>query len=309
MQRLQELLSKNGALKAAAVALALLLWAAVRVDAPAERTFQAVPVEVRLADEDWTVRGQPSPVTVRFTGATRDLLPLSRANTHVVVPIEVVTSGDTTVVIEREWIREGARTLGPVSDITPSAIRLQFDRVETREAPVRVTTLGALREGFALAAAPQTVPRMVRMRGSAEALGAVRDLPLEPVALEGFQEPTTVTRAVDLGGLEGISVQPDSVSVVFAIEERVERSFHGVPVQFRGPRLDTPPTVDTVSVAVSGARSVVQRLTAEALRVTASQASSDADSTTWTVEVTGVPEWVAAEPSVLAFRFPRSADR
>ena len=300
MQKLQDLLSQNGALKAAAVALALLLWTAVRVDSPAERTFREVPVTVELEDPNWTVRGQPAPVTVRFTGATRDLFPLTAAQTQIVVPIAEVNGRDTTVVIEREWIRSGSRPAGPTSDVVPSAIRLRFERVETRDANVSVLALGEPPAGYALAAAPTTVPRTVRVRGSEEALRGVREVTLEPVALGDFTETSTIMRAIDLGSMEGVQVEPDSVSVVLAVEGRVERTFNGVPIDFEFAATGDTPSVDTLSVRVSGARTVVGRLTPSDFRVVASRDRSVADSTVWTLRVQGLPEWVDAEPIPVA---------
>jgi len=301
MQRLQDLLSKNGALKAAAVALALLLWTAVRVDAPAERTFREVPVTIELADPNWTVRGQPAPVTVRFTGSTRDLFPLTAAQTRIVVPITEVNGRDTTVIIEREWIRSGSRPAGPTSDAVPSAIRVRFDRVETRDANVSVLALGEPAEGYALAAAPTTVPRVVRVRGSEEALRGIREVTLEPLTLQDYTETSTVMRAIDLGGLAGVQVEPDSVSVVLAVEQRVERTFNGVPIDYEFSAVGDRPAVDTLSVLVSGARTVVARLTPDDFRVAAARDRSIADSVVWTVRIQGLPEWVAVEstPTVL----------
>ncbi len=297
MGKLQELLSQNGSLKAVALALALLLWTAARIESPAERTLRDVPVTIVLTDRDWTVRNRPAPVTVHFAGPTRDLLRLSGAQASVIIPIDDVSGADTTVVIERDWIRTGARSAGSISDVTPAAVRLSFDPVQTRDAGVRVLAIGAPPEGFALAGPPITVPGSVRLRGSAEALGSIRDVLLEPVALGDLRETTTVTRSVDLSLLGGLAVQPDSVSVIVTVEAREERTFSGVSILFEDARDEARP-IDTLSVVVSGARSVVGRLRAEDLRVLASWTEGPDQPPAWTLRVEGVPDWVRAKTSV-----------
>ncbi|MEZ4415374.1 MAG: CdaR family protein [Gemmatimonadota bacterium] len=296
MSRLQEVLAKNGALKAAALGLALLLWIAVRIDSPATRTLENVPVTVELTDRNWAVRTPlPGPVTLHFEGATRDLLRLAGSNPSIVIPIEAVSGADTTVAIERDWIRLGGRLAGSVREVQPPALRLSFEPMESRSVPVTVRALGGPPEGLALSAPLTTVPRSVRLRGPATAVAALTEIPLEPLALGDYRRATTVTRAVDLTGHRDLSVTPDSVTVVITLEEEVERRIDGIPL-LPDPRVGAVRLeADTVSIRVFGARSLVGRLDTGPLLALARPQADAVDTTFWTVRLEGLPELLRAE--------------
>ena len=76
--RLIRFFTENWALKLAAVGLAILLWLAVRADAPKQAVFRNIPVEVDLRDPDWRLEGEPDPSTVNVTvvGSTPELMEL-----------------------------------------------------------------------------------------------------------------------------------------------------------------------------------------------------------------------------------------
>ncbi|MEZ4422201.1 MAG: hypothetical protein R3E98_02215 [Gemmatimonadota bacterium] len=296
MSRLQAFFARNNALKVAALALALLLWAAVRIDSPGERTLEDVPVQVTLNDRDWAVRAPlPGPVSIHVDGLNRDLLRLGTVRPSITIEIDDVSGSDTTVVIERDWVRLGARAVGTVVDVQPSAVRLSFEPVETRSVPMVVRALGAPPAGLALAAPLGTVPRTARVRGPATVLSEIDGVALEPVSLGGYRTSSTVTRAVDRSGIGDLEVTPDSVTVVITLEEEVERRVTGVPLiadPRAGPaRLER----DSVAVRVLGARSVLSRLDVGALLALARPAADGVDSTVWAVRIEGLPDLVRAE--------------
>lgn len=124
-------LTHNLSLKLASLGLALLLWVAVRADAPARIAIGGVPVEVQVSAPGWTVVEPPAPeaVTVVFSGPAYELIQLTRERPRVVIPVEEVVDTVEARPIRVGWVRVRAtleRTR--VEDVRPPTVRLLFRR-------------------------------------------------------------------------------------------------------------------------------------------------------------------------------------
>jgi hypothetical protein len=292
-----DLLTRNTNLKLAALGLAVLLWVAVRIDAPARQTVSNVEVDVVLADPDWALDAAPEPrtVAVHFEGTTRDLLGVARDRPTIVIPVDQVYSRDTTLSIARDWVRSEGRATGSVAGIEPSAIRLSFERVETMTAPFSAQLTGQLPEALALAGPVTTVPRMARLRGPLRLLGNLTDVPLERFDLSQVQGSASYTVAVLSGPVEGLTVSPDSVTLVIPVEDAVERVLGPMAVEVVGSSAGASASPDSVTVRVRGARSLVGRIDPGALRVIATTTPEATDVGILPVRIEGLPDLVEAE--------------
>ncbi|HUE76321.1 MAG TPA: CdaR family protein [Longimicrobiales bacterium] len=220
LRRVIRFFTENWALKLAAVALALLLWMAVRANTPKRAVFRNVPVEVDLRDPDWRLLGEPVPstVSVTVTGPTGELMALAADPPHIVLPVERVNDSIETQVVPPQWIRVPRgldRTR--IDGLRPDTIRLRYERLATRTLPVRVTTRGDLPEGLALALPIRTTPPTVQVRGPARTLTALDTVPLLPVDLSGLRAATNVPATVDTIALEGFSISPSEVNVMLRV--------------------------------------------------------------------------------------------
>lgn len=211
-------ITENWALKLAAVALAFLLWMAVRASTPKRTMFRNVPVQVDLRDPNWQLVGEPFPsaVSVTVTGPTRELMALATDPPRIVLPVERVNDSIETQVVSPQWIRlprglDLTRTR--IEGLRPDTVRLRYERVQSRTLPVKVTTSGDLPEGLALALPLTTNPAVVDVRGPGRLLEDVDSVPLLPVELSGIRSATNVPAAVDTAALEGLKVTPKQVNV------------------------------------------------------------------------------------------------
>jgi len=260
-------------LRLAALAIALLLWIAVRAEAPNRQEFPGIPVRVEIADRDWALAEDPTPieVTVRFAGPSRELLRIAIERPTLVIPVDQVGSGDTTVVVRPQWVRLQDRPGVIVEEIFPSSIRLSLEPMELATRPLALRLTGVLPSGLSLAALPRIDPIEARVSGPlsrVEALDSVRILPID---LQSVNGSGAIEARVDHAPVPGLGVQPERVLVNFQIEPTVERVISGIPILLPdladsagdGVEFLAPPAM----VLIRGARSLVERVDPALLRL------------------------------------------
>lgn len=223
LKRIVRFFTENWALKLAAVALAILLWLAVRADAPKQAVFRNIPVAVDLRDPDWRLDGEPDPPVLNVTvvGSTPELMELASNPPRIVLPVEQVNDTTETQVVPLRWVQfppgVNAREARVVA-LRPDTIRLRYERLALKTLPVKVTTTGDLPNGLALALPIQTSPATVQVRGPARALLGLDSVPLLPVELSGLRSTTNVPTRVDTAGVGGsLRYNPREVNVVLRV--------------------------------------------------------------------------------------------
>lgn len=269
MTSLSGLFSRNWFLKLSAFVVALLLWIAVRAEAPSRQEFLGIPVEVELADPEWVVVGEPTPATVSLlmSGPSSELLAITVDRPTLVIPIDQVSAPDTTVPLRSAWVRFGERPGVVIEGIEPSSVALSLEPVQGVILPVAPRVRGELPPGWALAGIPQLFPEGVRVSGPESRLSELDSARLVPFDLASVTAPGRISVPVDTASLEGLLVRPPAVDLELRLEEPVERVMSGIPIVLPpgmadggdppAPRLELRPR--TASVIVRGARSLVDR--------------------------------------------------
>lgn len=259
----------NWKLKLAAVAMAVLLWGVMRQ--PAGRgAVPNVPVEVQLDDPGWQPVGAADPphVQVTFGGPSGDIANLQYNPPPVVIPMEDVHAGDTTVMLRNSWVELSGWPSVFVRSITPRSVRLRFDSVAVVAVPVGVRVVGELNSDLALAERITTSPAVIRIRGAGDAVAAVDSVPLMAFDLSAVRRSGEFTVSVDTAGLASLTVIPREVQVQIQVAERTERVFSGVPVRISegdGEGLEAEPA--TMQLTLRGALPRVRSVEADMLRV------------------------------------------
>ncbi len=271
MSALPGFLTRNWTLKLSAFGIALLLWVSVRVEAPTRQTVSGVPVRVDLADPQWTLAEEPSPTTVvvRFAGPSRDILSMAVDRPSIVVPLDEVSSADTSVVLRNHWVRVPDRPNVVVEDIQPSSVRLRLEAIQRVDLPVAVRLEGQLPEGLAMVDAPRVTPSAVRLSGPEGRISERDSLWLEPTDLAAIEGPGALEVAVDTTGLQGLQVQPSRVQVELEVANRVERLLDEVGVTLDLDDWEEAYAIQPAGVPVllSGARVLLDQVSPEDLRL------------------------------------------
>jgi YbbR domain-containing protein len=256
--------TRNWTLKLSALGLALLLWIAVRVEAPNRQEVSGVPVRVDLADPGWALTDPPNPTTVqvRFGGPSRELLRMAVDRPSLVIPLDQVASGDTTVVLRNQWVRVQDRAGVVVESIQPPMVRLALEPVERMALPPALRLTGELPAGLALSAPPVATPGEIRVSGPRSRILGLDSVPLRPLDLATVRSSGAIPLEVGMDRMEGLQFIPTAVDVEFRVEDRVERMVSGVPLSLGTNTgtddLELLPT--TATVRLSGARSLLERV-------------------------------------------------
>lgn len=305
MARVPSALLRNWRLKLSALGLSVFLWALVQTEPLSQETFSSVPVVVDVTDTTWSLAAAPDPQSVQLTlgGSAREIIRLARDGTTVRVPITAVSSRDTVVALQRDWVELGQRAGLTVESLSPPTLHLSFEPAMTKAVPVYLRTQGQLPADLALSADLRMDPQAVTVRGPESRVMGLDSVPLAPLDLGRIRDSEILTLSVDLGGLGGAAVTPPEVMVGVRVEPRIERSFDSIPVRVDGPDPNVRLTVqpESVRVQLSGARSLVTTMDLTLLRV--SVAAEDlagmvpGEERRVPIEIDGVPPLVTARPS------------
>jgi len=219
-QRIVDALTNDLTLKLISLGLAFLLWSLVKTGN--QMGIDGVPIEVVNRDAGWVLSGQPDPPTVRvvFSGPVRELFRMMAAEPpNVLVPIDEVTDTSEFVALRPNWVALGQGMNNTrVEEIRPSAVRLHFDRVTSREVPVSIVLIGQPTAGFELAGPIRLEPSSVRVSGGSRLLAPIDTLRLRPLDLSRYGATDTVIVPVPVDAVGGdLVVVPNEIRVIVPI--------------------------------------------------------------------------------------------
>lgn len=298
------ILTHNGRLKLLALVLSVFLWALVQTEPRNQETFSAVPVVVTLSDTAWALASDPEPATVdlRLGGPAREIIRLAREGTTVRVPVDSVSSADTMVTLRRDWVDLSGRSGILVESVSPSAVRLQFERAVTRLVPLAVRVQGELPPELALASPVGLNPQRARVRGAESRVAGLDSVLLRPFDLSRVASSGVFTVEVDTTGLHGARVVPRTATLGLRVEEKDERVLGDLAIQARASDPSVSLEVDpaTVRLTVVGARTLVGRVDPTLIAVWIPPESlagmAPGDERRVSLRIDGVPELVRAIP-------------
>lgn len=251
----------NLPVKAASLALAVLLWFVIAGEKTSERGM-LIAVELQNFPKDLELTGDPvNQVEVRLRASPSLIQQLGPGEISAQVDLQGLREGEHIIHLTEASIRVpfGVK----VVKITPSILSLEFERTLSRTVPIRPRLSGRPAAGFELAEL-RAEPAEVTIAGPKGRVQDVESAFTEPVSVEGAR--TSVTDQVSLG-LEDPSLRIQGsprVSVTARIRELHEKRVLTLPVELRGGTGSARPA--QVEVTLVGPVSVLKRLAAEAVR-------------------------------------------
>lgn len=258
-------LTGNWQLKLAALALAILLWVVVSAE---QITSQWLPVRVELADRDPTylVTGGPYPaqVEVRFAGPGRELWELALERPVVVLPLRDIRDESQVFVLDPRMVRVPSGLSVAAQDVRPSSVRVQFQRVLSRDVPVSLRISRRSLERYVLLDTPTVTPARVRVTGPADRVASLTSVPTLPLSLSGADGAFAQRVRLSLDSLPGMRLSTTAVQVRGRADRVVERLFTRVAVAGTAGAVITPAAVE---VRAQGPAGRVRALDPAALRV------------------------------------------
>ncbi len=313
---LSDVLSRNWRIKLAALLLAVLLWATMRLsdDRVVSRLeIPGVQVRVDQVASDWLLKSAPSPSTVEVTvtGPMGELFRVAMAEPVVVIPVDSVPGEDLVLELVPDWVWNVDRGSVVIEDFAPSSVRLFFERYEDEDIPVSLRLTGRLPDSLALVSEPRANLLFAQVRGPASLMDALETVFLAPFDLSGLSGSGQFDVVVDTAGLGGMAVSPMMATVTVEATTRESRVVGPLPVEFAAGGEDLVVEPDSVNVALSGARArlaesdaadLVARVSGDPAEVR--RAIDESGEIRLPVEVSGLPRFVdgAAEPDSVTVR-------
>jgi YbbR domain-containing protein len=249
-------------LKLVSLALAILLWFVVAGEKTSEIGL-TVPVELQNLPKDLEVVGEPvDTVEVRLRATPAIVRRLNREDVSLRLDLSGVTEGEHYFHLTEQSLR---RPFGvSVVRLNPSSLTLDLERTLVRDLPIRARTAGTPAPGFEVAEVVCR-PATVRLAGPRSRLQALTSVFTETVSVDQAHEDVSSTVNIGIGD-PLVRIQGDPrVQVTVRVRECQEtRLFSDLRVHGRGGRAHLRPA--HVNIVVAGQRSLLEKMTADALR-------------------------------------------
>jgi YbbR domain-containing protein len=225
-----------------------------------ERTLR-VGLELQRTPDDLELVGSvPDTVSLRLRGPASRLSGLGPGDVSVVVDLDGARPGRRLFTLTSNLVTAPYGV--EVMQIAPATLTLAFEGRATRLLPVRPQIEGTPVPGHSVTNVSVT-PSQVRIEGPASAVGAVSEVPTEPVSVE---RATTLVReavALDLpeSGVRLVGGTGTAVVTVTVSADTTEQTVTAVPIAVRGGAAGLAAVPATAAVTVQGASGVVRALT------------------------------------------------
>jgi hypothetical protein len=289
--------SENLGAKLLSLVAAVALWLSVTNEIEFEKTL-TFPVEyVNLPEGTTPVRELPDEVRARIRARGKFLAYRLRGGVCR-VDLSRHTIGISNVAVDgANLILPGDVAVAHKEVVEPRTIALELDELVLREIAINAPVIGEPARGFVRVGKTAISPLTAKVSGPRRFVDEIGLISTQPIDID--RDRSTVRKRVRLvpPGPATVDVEPAVVEVGITIEALVERAIPGVVLEVAGAvpeglTLDFRPA--TLSVQVSGARSVVDVAAAELSSVKLPAESLDA----WTpgTRVLLVGEMVSSLP-------------
>ena len=265
------IVTRNWRLKAAALAVAVLLWVTIRLSDQSASLLTIPDVEVRVEhlDPDWVPSGPPTPARVEMTvtGPMNELFRAAMAEPVVVIPVDSVAQENVVLALASDWVRNVDRTSVGIEGFAPSTVRLLFERNRLVDIPVSVRPVGRLPDSLALVAEPRANLLFAQVRGPASAVDPLETVFLEPFNLGRVTGSGRFEVALDTIGLGAVTVNPLTAVLTVDVAPRQSWAVGQFAVDF--PEADEGWILDPASLEVTlfGAELQLSAIDLDAIRV------------------------------------------
>ena len=247
-------------IKAIALFITVTLWLGVTgLRAPTTARLRSVPLNLRVSNDIEVTNSPVQEVDLVITGDKRKIDLLNQRDLVVSLDLTDVPAGERTIQMTAENVNIELPTGVKLEEIQPGKIAVKLEAVEERDITVQAVTEGAVADNFEIYN-KTILPTKVRVRGPESFVKSLNSVSTEKINLENRQQDFTV-RQVALNVLNPkVTVLDTAVDVAFRVgEKRIEKMFT-VPVE-------TGAGQKSATVALYGARSVLEALKAENLKV------------------------------------------
>jgi YbbR domain-containing protein len=168
--RVRHLLFDHAVLKMASLIIAILMWYGVARD-PVSEVSLRVPVEFSRPPKDLDYSSDVAPqAQIRLRGPARVLRELAQESVHAVVDLQGAAPGEHTYDLTTDQIQVPHDI--EVMQVTPTRLRMVFDKRATRQVAVKPRVVGTLPPGYRIESVTAD-PALLTITGPARHVNAV----------------------------------------------------------------------------------------------------------------------------------------
>src|SRR3989441_5582483 len=263
---LTRFITRNWAIKLAALALALMLYVAVAAQQPVTQTFSLKIVV--LPPPGRALLAAPPTVSVLLSGRGSEMLRLRSLRPITLRVPDTLTASVWILSLKASDIDIPKGADVQVNEISPRDRVIRLDSVAGKD--VRIVPLVRIvaESGYQMQGGLAITPSMARIVGSDRALAAIDSVTTVPTEIANVTGPFTRTVPIDTAPLGIVRIAPKEVTVSGDLSIIHERSFAGIPVDSGAGALTSfggPPS--RVSAVGRRPRAAVQRLTRDRVKV------------------------------------------
>jgi YbbR domain-containing protein len=262
-------------MKLIALVITLGLWLGVTgLRTPTSTNFRSIPLNLRVANDLEVTNSPVAEVDIKISGDKSKINQINKEDLLVSLDLSDVQPGERVVSITPENVSVELPAGVKLEGITPSIIPVRLEKIIERDVPVKAETEGVLAEGYEIYSAA-TMPATVRVSGPESFIRPLDSVSTEKINVESKQEDFTVQQvSLNVVSPKVRLVDTTVVDVTFRIGEmRVEKTFLVTTKTETGEK--------RVPVKIYGARSVIDALRTENIKV--ELAKTESGETTQTV--------------------------
>jgi YbbR domain-containing protein len=260
-------------LKVTAVVLGLLIWLHVATDKHYTYELYLPVTEVALNDSLTLAARPPESLLVSVSGTGKQLLRKKWRDRGLRINASHLRIGDHQITLGTDnTTLAGASGIVMLDEVlAPTQIMLQVDQTIEKKTPVVGNFLVEPADGFAIATPVKVRPDSVTVRGPKTVLADINQLTTEQKRLSAVRADVSLVLPVVLPPMYGLSVRPDSVSLLLTVVPVKTRIFEHIPVRIFNLPPDShfvaaPPTV---TLALTGPPEDIDMLAATAITASA----------------------------------------
>lgn len=249
-------------MKLVALVITLGLWLGVTgLRAPISRRYTNIPLNLRVSNEFEVTNSPVKEVEITVSGDKGKIDQITDRDLLASLDLSDVQSGERVVPITPENVSVELPAGVKLEGITPSIIPIKLEKIIERDVPVKAETEGVVAEGYEVYEPTSVVPQTVRVNGPESFVRPLDSISTEKISVEAKQTDF-IAQQVSLNVVSPKIrlVNTTVVDVIFRIgEKRIEKNFSVAAKTETGER--------RVSVRLYGARSVIESLRAENIKV------------------------------------------
>jgi YbbR domain-containing protein len=265
---LGQLVTRNWAIKLAAIFFAIMLYVAVAAQQPLTQSF-ALQLAIAVPPGR-TLKEQPAGVVVVITGKGSEIMKL-RSFPRVIQKVvpDTFSASVWRVHLQPADVEIPKGTDVQVADITPRDVDIVLDSVSKKDVRIVPLVRVEAESGYQLRGI-SIVPSVARVVGPEKSLARLESVTTLPTVISSVNGPFFRNVPIDTAPLGVVRISPKEVRVGGEVTAIIERAIVGVPVTtaasgFAGFLLSP----ERVTVSVRGPETRVSRLTRDSVRVVA----------------------------------------